>query len=76
METCKVNSVGESMKKTALCIILKMADSILSTAEDTMMINNLLGMIAPKLHPEFRGFFGDSKTVQMRFHCSSTLSFL
>lgn len=45
------------MKKTALCIILKMVDSILSTAEDIMMINNLLGMIAPKLHPEFRGFF-------------------
>ena len=56
METFKVNLAGELMKKTALFIILKMADSILSTAEDTMMINNLLGMIAPKLHPEFRGF--------------------
>lgn len=56
METFKVNLAGELMKKTALCIILKMADSILSTAEDTMMINNLLGMIAPKLPPEFRGY--------------------
>lgn len=56
METFKVNSVGELMKKTALFIILKMVDSILSTAEDTIMINNLLGMIAPKLHPEFRGY--------------------
>lgn len=56
METFKVNLAGELMKKTALFIILKMADSILSTAEDIMMINNLLGMIAPKLHPEFRGY--------------------
>lgn len=49
METFKVNLAGELMRKTALCIILKMVDSILSTAEDIMMINNLLGKIAPKL---------------------------
>lgn len=57
METFKVNLAEELMKKTALCIISKMVDSISSTAEDIMMINSSLKKIAPKLHPEFRGFF-------------------